>query len=776
MECRKSKAFEPSTSRLRWQELGWILLLVLAVLAFFWRWWLDTPKLWEDAILYGWPSASILAEHLAKFKLALWDPYSYGGVSWLGPPIYGNFYFGQIWLVVAVWLTGSPLGQFSYATWLAAHYVAAAIGMWMLVRKLKFEAPFAFIGAIAYALSFIIIFRFRHTCYLIPIAWLPLCCFLTVRFLEKPTWRRSAILGLFSGSVFLGGAPQYNFFITLVLLVIVLLFPKDESINRKSLYLKLCVGFLIAIGINSISLLYQFQYATFCGRINSGFELTAPQASPWWRISGLFFPYVTGYFYPPSYIKLEWGDDRLFSFMHICEESIFPGMTILLGLCLYCVTGAWKNRMTWPWLGLLIIGAILSLGEFNPIQAFVRFVVYPLATARVPMRIWCIAHLGLIFLSLYGYQHFFSLNRGRAITCKAAIILIGFYLLAIGITFWRFDQIPPVDANKERAQHVIFITILAQIALIVSLVEILNLHSYLRKKIARPFQIALAVILYGELLILVSPMTQGPADDWRVYATGPNDIALFEGLRNEHRRMDALPFMETNQRAARARAPSLQGYSTMQLPFTGNTFVRDSDPNSSENARRLDLYGVRVVANKKNNELSLDFRKNPFPKAWFCEKAEYVSLEETLERIDTANLDLKHTVLLEPKANSIESWRDGEQAKRRNLDSKKEGVVEVISYEDDEVTVRVKSSQDGWVVINDHFAPGWNCTVDGVMAEILRANYLFRATPISAGQHIIRYWFWPRSLTLGLIIGAISISLAGILIIIPINRERSLLN
>jgi hypothetical protein len=726
------------------------------------------PRLWEDAVLYGWPSSSILAEHLAHFKLALWDPYSYGGMTWLGPPIYGNFYFGQTWLVICVWLTGEPLGQFPYATYLAAHYVAAAIGMWLLARKLRFEPPIAFMGAIGYALSFIIVFRFRHGCYLIPLSWLPMLCWLVVRFLEKASWRRAGLLGFFSGSVFLGGAPQYNFFVTLVLLVLILLFPNQNSISRKELYLKAGVAFLIAMGINSICLFYQFQYALFCKRIDAPFSFYAQQPSAWWRIGGLFFPYLTGCLYPPSYYKLEWGDDRPFPFIFTCEESIFPGLIILLGVCLYCVLSVWKNRATWPWLVLLVIGAVLSLGEFNPLQALVRLIVYPLATARHPIRMWCIAHLGLLVLSMYGYKHFFSLNPTKSSILKAALLLLSLYFISILITIWRFYEIPPTNATLTKSQYFLLISISIQLVFIFGIICSLCWFLYQRK--ITTMQIVLPVALYAELLLLVSPIIQGPADDSIMYNFGQNDNAFFTIIRNGRRRMDGPKFFETNQRAARARIPTLQGYSTMKLPFTGNDFVSEKSLLKSQRDRRLDLYGVAALVSRKGDHMVAAFRAAPFPKAWFCEKAEFMASKDMIQRIDAPDLDLRHTVLLEsnPKPSHLSPQNESPVNVIQIRDNGQK-IANVTSYDDNEVKLLVKSLVPGWVVINDHYAPGWNCSVDGTKVDILRANCIFRAVHVPAGEHVIRYWFWPHALTVGLMVGGLTAVIATILII---SKER----
>ena len=49
----------------------------------------------------------------------------------------------------------------------------------------------------------------------------------------------------------------------------------------------------------------------------------------------------------------------------------------------------------------------------------------------------------------------------------------------------------------------------------------------------------------------------------------------------------------------------------------------------------------------------------------------------------------------------------------------------------------------GFVVLNDIWHPWWRATVDGVDAEILKANVLFRAVQVPAGTHKVRFSFKP---------------------------------
>ena len=79
----------------------------------------------------------------------------------------------------------------------------------------------------------------------------------------------------------------------------------------------------------------------------------------------------------------------------------------------------------------------------------------------------------------------------------------------------------------------------------------------------------------------------------------------------------------------------------------------------------------------------------------------------------------------------------------------------ILEYAPERVVVEADSLAPALLVLSDSDYPGWRATVDGVPADILRANGLYRAVKLSGGLQRVVFDYVPRSLQVG---GAISIA------------------
>jgi hypothetical protein len=103
---------------------------------------------------------------------------------------------------------------------------------------------------------------------------------------------------------------------------------------------------------------------------------------------------------------------------------------------------------------------------------------------------------------------------------------------------------------------------------------------------------------------------------------------------------------------------------------------------------------------------------------------------------------LRDTLVLEP-AGTIEP---------QPLAGKGSVAVRWVLDDSDEVVLETDGAQAGYLMLADTYYPGWKATVDGGAAPIFPADVGFRAVPVPAGRHTVRFVYRPASLWSGVLV------------------------
>jgi hypothetical protein len=183
-------------------------------------------------------------------------------------------------------------------------------------------------------------------------------------------------------------------------------------------------------------------------------------------------------------------------------------------------------------------------------------------------------------------------------------------------------------------------------------------------------------------------------------------------------------------------------------------------------AKVLDLLGVRyVIANAGTpgradmqlvdfGDLRLFVRPNFIPRSLVVFEASAAADEAAaLERMQRADFDPNREVVLESAAPTT-------------------APAEPLVVQPDQVSpeawhAHVSLSQPGYLLQREAWYPGWRARVDGVEAPMLRADVLFRAVPLSPGDHDVDIFFDSAAFRRGGLI-----SLAGVLVVIVLFSWR----
>ncbi len=133
--------------------------------------------------------------------------------------------------------------------------------------------------------------------------------------------------------------------------------------------------------------------------------------------------------------------------------------------------------------------------------------------------------------------------------------------------------------------------------------------------------------------------------------------------------------------------------------------------------------------------------ENPYAmgNAWFVDNIRFV--ENADDEIDALGaIDLRKEAVADKK---YEPLLAGFQPAPADPAS----TIQLADYDSDFVTYAVDAKKDELALFSEIYYPrGWQITIDGEPAEMLRANYTLRALPIPAGQHTVEFRFDPQSI------------------------------
>jgi hypothetical protein len=149
-------------------------------------------------------------------------------------------------------------------------------------------------------------------------------------------------------------------------------------------------------------------------------------------------------------------------------------------------------------------------------------------------------------------------------------------------------------------------------------------------------------------------------------------------------------------------------------------------------------------------------RTNALPRVWFVSDAVIKSEEDALAFMQSDSFDPRQTVVLaEPGPNpQTDSISNTQFSTGTHATLKK--------YDHTEISVDVNAPVPGYVVFSELYYKGWQASVDGLPAPVLRADIALRAVQVPAGAHELTLTYKPAAFKVGFIL-----YIAGFLVVIP---------
>lgn len=161
----------------------------------------------------------------------------------------------------------------------------------------------------------------------------------------------------------------------------------------------------------------------------------------------------------------------------------------------------------------------------------------------------------------------------------------------------------------------------------------------------------------------------------------------------------------------------------------------------------------------RTNEVAVFENLDVMPRAFLVHTARVLDDKNTLAAMQRADFDPTRLVFI---ANGGAPLNAG--GAQRADES-----VRIVSYQPERVIVSVRAHADAYLVLTDAWYLGWRAQMNGVEVPLYRANLIFRAVRVPAGEHEIVFEYRPASLWVGAAISAFGLLIAGTLLM----RTRS---
>lgn len=751
---------------------GWLFLgLAVAALAvFFW-----------DAIARG----HVLSQADLLYQFAPWTAHRPPGYRGPGNPLLGDvpmqFYphllhavdairRGQFPLWAAGLYSGYPLfaaaqsAVLSPFTWLAlvvplpgatvliaaTRLLVGGVGMYVFIGALGLGRAARTFAGLAYLLNPFSVVWLEHP-HSATAAWLPWLLFCCERTVQRGGVAWAVAVALVTGLVLTSGHPETAAKVLLFAAVFSLLrvLGGGQPWRRAG---TLLAGWAAGTALAAVQLvpLVELLGQTRVWLDRSTFAVNPFTAPPATLITAL----VPGFFGNPA-------AGRYVGPSNYNEQLIYAGVATWL-LAAVGVSSWRRDRRVQVLAALGVLSAAIMYGVPGVIHVVSRL---PLLRLAALSRFGLIVIATAMVLAAFGVEALVSARRD-SLTPRMAVRLWG---VAAGVC--------------AAACVAIFVSVIGSRALLV--------HAGLYPQVSAAAALAIGLLLSSFLFVLLRANGRLPAGTFAAGVIAVIGIDLMAAGRGYHPMIPpSWVFPQVPAIEAVRRDPGVfrvTGWGNHLLPNSAMAYglqdVRGHDgvglarywellttsaavidgfhqPTHFDDPRLLDLLGVKYVFVRPGLRLD-EGRYEPvagtgqmvyrntraFPRAFLVDRYQVEDGPAALRILRDGSIDFRRVVLLE---------RDPDLAWRPEAASEngKAGEATVTRYEDQRVEIETRSDGRRLLVLMDTFYPGWRAEVDGAPSPIVRANHAFRAVPVAAGRHLVRFTYRPASFRAGLVTSA----------------------
>ncbi|MGH9162892.1 MAG: YfhO family protein, partial [Vicinamibacteraceae bacterium] len=705
------------------------------------------PMTIDLALQFG-PWLEHIRTQLLQGTLPLWNSLSGAGEPFVA--LYQSAVFSPFTLAGAV--APSPYGLLVIGV---LQLLAGGLGMLLLLRAVGLALPAMVVGSTAWLFNSFTVgwlaWPFASASCLLP--WL---LWAVYRAIATPNRRRFVLLALICGVVLVSGHPEIVFKMSLVVVAFAVAGLVAVRQHRGAA-LRLLAGAALS-GL----LLAAAQVGPFLEHLPETGKLEQRQGvvnASYTPRKATVVALAPDFFGPPT------GPWRVVSNRegtptNYLAQLVYPGVAIWL-LAAVGVVSCWRHWAVKAFTVAGVAAAAFKYGAPGFLQV-VRHLPTPLPYFSVDI-VFCAVALGA-----WGFDALWHAAKKRAADglatpdpgvsprVWAAVLAASAAMLIVGVSLIR-------ERALLQQMGLWPGTLRASVTALVLVAVTLTLIIARRQGWLKPG--AFAVLLFACLVIDLVGFSRGYqrlAPPALVYPRVPEidaitrDAGLFRvvGLDDTLQPNSHLPFGFASVRTYDGVGGPRRFNAVIDRTLGVRAELVNMAPSRSPSHAALDLLNVKYVVGPPDLELpapsyerlhvgraALYRNVDVLPRAFLAGRY-LVQPDDGLaaEALVEGTIDARHTVVLSEEI----------PAPHRPQHARADGdTVAIRHYRGDFIEIEASCAARRLLVLTDLYAAGWSATVDGDEAPLFRADVAFRAVPVPAGKHIVRFRYTPRAFRLG---------------------------
>jgi len=666
------------------------------------------------------PWQMLVADFARAGRVLLWNAWSNGGSPDFAEPQVGAF--SPLAVGVGALTGGSTAGFLLY--WLLS-WGLGGLGVLLLARQLGAPAWGGFVAALGFAFSGFFTGHAQHVSMIHTLSFVPWIVWRLDAALERERWLPAVQAGALWGLSGLAGYPglvlMSGAYVGLWALGRVLCRAPRAGPDRRrdALRALLYVALVAAIGVAVLS-------PTYLGLLieGRGFSERAGALPRAVAIGdNALHPGALATFASPYLAMLRLYDPDLWSYTDVSSASVYVGPLVPC-LALFALVAGPRERWRWWLAGLVVLWLALALGRSLPLRGWFYDWLPPARYFRHAALARGYAIFSLVVLSLHGARELSLRLRARAPVRWRGLVLSGVAVaVAAGLAYAAVLHAATRSGSQLPAanRH----ALLLWSALVLGLLAIGRLPAR-----ARATLVPAGAVLLAALDALGS--------------VGLAQLTIYTG---EPARVHAWRQLDARHRA--------------ELDLTRSGLQRELGARGTHRNLAAKVATLRGYEGAFESRLHRAWLEHPLLVAaatgrrrlWFAERglrvapdqAAFAAFVARVEATQQMPLLLHDPQQMRERLGAAQPATLDPELQRAlyELPEVRSVAFSLASYRPDALELTVQAPADGWLLVTERWAPGWQVSVDGRPSELRGGNFLFRAVAVRAGPNTLRFRYAP---------------------------------